>query len=81
MYDRLQIQNSHCFRVVKDYISCKRMAVAGDCGDEAARYLSDFVAHEFQISMDYTGDYCDMTGEGLICSTVTVLCTYLHTPV
>ena len=53
-----------CFSAAKDFISCQRMAVAQHCGDEAAKYVSDFFAHGFQIIINAKGEDCDVTGEG-----------------
>ena len=40
--------------------------MAPHCGDEAARYFSDFAAHGIQMTIDAEGDDCDVTGEGII---------------
>ena len=56
--------------------------MAPHCGDEAARYFSDFAAHGFQMTIDAEGDDCDVTGEGVILGIMaTVQCTDCHTSI
>ena len=48
------------------------------CGEEAAKYVSDFIAHGFQIIIDAKGEDCDVTGESLIYVMVIVQFTLFH---